>query len=566
MSSSRPIIEIFRDAHEAVREHDPSNDEVKDNVADNKGVTIFEGKGTDVEKSIHPDGDDASQRDTVSEQAESSPKSTKYGDSVIETGPSISSPVPDIDTILSETELPPLNDLQDSFTLSDNQDLENEETSIEVDIPKLEKSSLRSIFKSFWSERSASGWTQLDYPLLPTDHVFVDSDVIVREDEPSSLIAFALASRDYNNKLQKSRDKLRAHDQPAQISGDSQQLDDAAIERMLLGKTATHMKYQLQDGSAKMHCRVFYAESFDAIRQKCGVADRFVESLSRCFKWDSKGGKTKSLFLKTLDERFVIKSLSQIETQAFLKFAPDYFDYMSKSLFHGLPSAIAKMLGFYQVVIKNPETQVEITHFLQVMENIFYEGPSDRMFDLKGSMRNRRVQLTGEQNEVLLDENFLDYISQTPLYVRSHSESLLSWTVRNDTLFCSKQNVMDYSLIVGHYNDKNEILVGIIDYIRTYTWDKKLESWIKDRGKHKPTVMSPKDYRSRFRQSIPRYFPAVPSCWQFAAQQRHEQLRPTWDPAELEEEQEEEEKEKEKEEESVDATEDTAGEGQGEET
>jgi hypothetical protein len=33
-----------------------------------------------------------------------------------------------------------------------------------------------------------------------------------------------------------------------------------------------------------------------------------------CAKWDSKGGKTKSLFLKTLDDRFILKSLSPIET------------------------------------------------------------------------------------------------------------------------------------------------------------------------------------------------------------------------------------------------------------
>jgi len=90
--------------------------------------------------------------------------------------------------------------------------------------------------------------------------------------------------------------------------------------------------------------------------------------------------------------------------------------------------------------------------------------------------------------------------------------------------------------------------VGIIDYIRTYTWDKKLESWIKDRGKHKPTVMSPKDYRRRFRTSIPNYFPAVPSCWQFATPQRAASPSPVEGPAGVNEEEEGEEEEEEEEE------------------
>ncbi len=396
---------------------------------------------------------------------------------------------------------------------------------LSVEIPKHEKSTLVKMLTSFWSERSASGWAPLEYPLLPTTHIFTDSDIIVREDEPSSLIAFALTSQDYRNKLAKFRELTKIQEGEQRPAG-NQPLDDSedsSIERILLGKTATHMKYQFHAGTARMQCKVFYAESFDAIRRKCGVADRFVQSLSRCLKWDSKGGKTNSLFLKTLDDRFVLKSLSTVETQAFLRFAPDYFDYMSKCLFHSLPSVMAKMLGFYQIVIHNPATGTEFNYFLQIMENLFYEGRCDRMFDLKGSMRNRKIESTGEEDEVLLDENLLDYISNSPIYVRNHSDSLLASSISNDTLFCSKQNVMDYSLIVGLYDDRKELLVGIIDYIRTYTWDKKLESWIKDRGKHKPTVMVPKDYRNRFRASIPRYFPLAPSCWQNFGSQRVEQ-------------------------------------------
>ena len=167
------------------------------------------------------------------------------------------------------------------------------------------------------------------------DHIFLDSDVIIREDEPSSLIAFALNSEDYKAKLQNIRERsngeaiqhgLGEPNSPRNIKGN--------VESSLLRSTGTHLKYQFQEGSARMLCKIVYAEQFDAVRRQCGVADRIVESLSRCVKWDSKGGKTRSVFLKTLDERFVLKSLSAVETQAFLQFAPAYFQIMSEALFH----------------------------------------------------------------------------------------------------------------------------------------------------------------------------------------------------------------------------------------
>lgn len=92
---------------------------------------------------------------------------------------------------------------------------------------------------------------------------------------------------------------------------------------------------------------------------------------------------------------------------------------------------------------------------------------------------------------------------------------------------------MDYSLVVGIDSVKNELVLGIVgalymfwvfirhlrqglDYIRTYTWDKKLESWVKDASflgggalKGEPTIVTPKQYKARFRSAMERYFPLV---------------------------------------------------------
>lgn len=48
------------------------------------------------------------------------------------------------------------------------------------------------------------------------------------------------------------------------------------------------------------------------------------------------------------------------------------------------------------------------------------------------------------------------------------------------------------------------------DFIRTFTWDKKLESWVKERGfvgggTKEPTIVTPRQYKNRY--SISRNFP-----------------------------------------------------------
>lgn len=64
-------------------------------------------------------------------------------------------------------------------------------------------------------------------------------------------------------------------------------------------------------------------------------------------------------------------------------------------------------------------------------------------------------------------------------------------------------------------NFVRSLIISFPDYIRTYTLDKKLESWMKDSAflgaayKGEPTIVSPKQYRQRFLSAMERYFPLV---------------------------------------------------------
>ncbi|KAL7620457.1 Mitochondrial distribution and morphology protein 12 [Parahypoxylon ruwenzoriense] len=531
-STTKAIVEVYEDVDEAVQEPGPIEE---DQTAAAEPSDAKPGNSTGLEEPPT-----LSQPVRESSQELNSPKNVPHRTdetaTEVETDDQIHNSLGATDDEQGESDTE--HSLIDGTTLEEIAESFDSSTEIPMELPKQDKNNFMRVLTNFWNERSASQWPPLDYPLNATDHIFIDSDIIVREDEPSSLIAFALSSEDYKEKLRGFYQKKPGEDTAASseseeegATSDTQSdkfsnigeiITESQLEVKLVHTTSSHYKYQFTEGTAKMLVKIFYAEQFDALRRKCGVADRIVESLSRCLKWDSKGGKTKSVFLKTQDDRLVMKSLSPVETAAFLKFAPAYFSLMAEALFHDLPSVIAKMLGFFQVVIKNPVTSTEIKLDLLLMENLFYDRAPTRIFDLKGSMRNRKIQSTGEQNEVLLDENMVEYIYESPLFAREHSKKLLRVSVWNDTLFLARQNVMDYSLMIAVDEVKKELVVGIIDCIRTYTWDKKLESWIKDRGfagggRNRPTVTSPKEYKSRFREAMARYILEAPNCWhQFA--------------------------------------------------
>ncbi|KPI45419.1 1-phosphatidylinositol 3-phosphate 5-kinase fab1 [Cyphellophora attinorum] len=526
LAAPKPIVEVYRDVDEAVDEpHAELFHSVKiDEIDPGETAPTAEGMAQDAD-TPQVSGNDAQTEDTHTEATETE------GENQLSSHAPSDAEESDLEELSEQILLP--DSPEDLLRLSQD-DLEMKE------FPKHERKSLMQMLTTFWAERSSSGWAPLEYPLLAAEHVFSDCDIIVREDEPSSIIAFALNSSDYKTMLHDVQEKSPPPNMDGMFNHThAEGTFQADVMHSLLRKNGTHLKYQFAEGPAKMLCKIFFAEQFDAVRRKCGVADRVVESLSRCLKWDSKGGKTKSLFLKTLDDRFVLKSLSPIETQSFLKFAPNYFQIMSEAFFHELPSVIAKMLGFYQIVIKNPATGVEYNWYLLLMENLFYDRSPTRIFDLKGSMRNRKIRETGASNEVLLDENMVEFIYESPLFAREHSKKLLRSSVHNDTLFLARQNVMDYSLMIAIDEVRKELVVGIIDCIRTYTWDKKLESWIKDRGfvnqftavgaglvgatgiggvgKRMPTVTSPKEYKRRFREAMGRYVLEAPNCWhQFA--------------------------------------------------
>ncbi|KAF9311945.1 1-phosphatidylinositol-3-phosphate 5-kinase [Podila horticola] len=405
----------------------------------------------------------------------------------------------------------------------------------------VERGSLIKTLSNFWQDRNSPNFTPLDYPMQPFEHVFPYSQIIVREDEPSSIIALTLSSPQYVEKLKgifRGDSTDMDNTAPMSTSGTATPAEEGAVasfdgsgnslptymdgiyedvhvfDDSLMSGPGTHMKFPFLDGSTMLYCKIFYMEQFHALRKSSGCEYSYIQSLARCMKWDATGGKSGSSFLKTRDDRFIMKQLSKVELEAFIKFAPHYFQYMHQAIYQKRPTVLAKIFGFYRVGYKHGALGRSMNMDVLIMENLFYDRKNLQIYDLKGSRRNRFVQPSGKENEVLLDENFIEFMSESPFFIREHAKLQLSESLANDSLFLQQFNIMDYSLLVAVGDQTQELVVGIVDFIRPFTWDKKLESWVKDAvGSKEPTIVSPAQYRKRFRSAMNRHLDMVPDRW-----------------------------------------------------
>ena len=312
-SKTKAIVEVYEDVDEAVQEPGPTEEDQSYKLRDESQAYGASGIIAS-EPPVLPSQETL--QDPHSPTAKSSPddETAAENETDDQTQQTASHGPTDDEQGESDTER---SSILEGATLEEIAESLDSNAEIPLELPKHDRMNFMKVLTNFWNERSASDWPPLDYPFNVTDHIFVDSDIIVREDEPSSLIAFALSSDDYKKKLVKFHRRRDEDGEPlseldddaaTELSMDAGgDISEARLETTLVHTSSSHYKYQFTEGSAKMLVKIFYAEQFDALRRKCGVADRIVESLSRCLKWDSKGGKTKSVFLKTQDDRLVMK-------------------------------------------------------------------------------------------------------------------------------------------------------------------------------------------------------------------------------------------------------------------
>uniref|UniRef100_H2ZJY2 1-phosphatidylinositol-3-phosphate 5-kinase n=1 Tax=Ciona savignyi TaxID=51511 RepID=H2ZJY2_CIOSA len=344
---------------------------------------------------------------------------------------------------------------------------------------------------------------------LPAGHVV---RIFVRDSEPSSIIAYAMSTPAYQRFITKAAvrdDQSTTGDEMLFVENDGTS-----------DHTSPHLELQFSDPTTKFYCKIYFAMEFKELRDQLVESEEaYMGSLARCARWAARGGKSGSAFHKTLDDRLVIKQMSRFELQSFLDVAPSYMSHITTAVNNKTPTTLSKILGVYRVSFRNNTTNRSFKQDLLIVENLFYKRNIQQVFDLKGSVRNRH-SVTNQNDLVLLDENLLSIMKDHPLYVHQHSKLIIKKALHNDATFLSNHLIIDYSLLVGVDGDSKEIVIGIIDYMRTFTWDKKLEMVVKSYGmigiqgtRSMPTVVSPQLYKTRFCEAMDRYFQAVPDRW-----------------------------------------------------
>uniref|UniRef100_A0ACD6AI51 Uncharacterized protein n=1 Tax=Avena sativa TaxID=4498 RepID=A0ACD6AI51_AVESA len=214
-------------------------------------------------------------------------------------------------------------------------------------------------------------------------------------------------------------------------SGDLSGYDTSPLLSLVHPEISVNGKVTLR-GKYSVTC--IYADLFHLLRKKCCPSElAYIVSLSRCKSWDAQGGKSKAVFAKTLDDRFVIKQIKKTEFESFIKFAPDYFKHTYHSLDTGSQTCLAKILGIYQV--KQIRHGKEIKMDLMVMENLMFGHNISRIYDLKGATFSRHVTKSNDPDTVYLDQNFVEDMSVSPIYIGGRTKHLLQRAIWNDTSF-----------------------------------------------------------------------------------------------------------------------------------
>jgi len=199
------------------------------------------------------------------------------------------------------------------------------------------------------------------------------------------------------------------------------------------------------------------------------------------------------------------------------------------------------------------------------MENVFYQRKITKIFDLKGSTKHRHVEpdngplksfeaalierrkykrdllLYYQRTETsdaksanvphpiapviqacgqtLLDDNFAALTDGGPFPLKHRAKVYFSKAVLNDTLFLSRVNIVDYSILIGFDEANHEIVVGIIDYMRQYDFIKRMERVGKSTAglltgqTAETTIIQPPQYKKRFQNAMERYFMTIPDKW-----------------------------------------------------
>jgi len=186
----------------------------------------------------------------------------------------------------------------------------------------------------------------------------------------------------------------------------------------------------------KMLRQLFSIDPGDYQTEVCGNY-KYLEFIS-----NSKSGQ---FFFYSHNQRFMVKTMSKTEAKLLRKIMPQYYSYIRKHP-HSL---LTKFFGMHRV---KPHRREHI--YFIIMGSVFYsqEGLEiHEQYDLKGSTKGRKA---GPNEKMKKDLDLM--LNGIYINVGRDKAKLYKQQLLLDTEFLRKNQIMDYSLLVGiHYRDRD---------------------------------------------------------------------------------------------------------------
>jgi len=208
------------------------------------------------------------------------------------------------------------------------------------------------------------------------------------------------------------------------------------------------------------------------------------------------GGSSQAFIFTTFDEQFVIKTINTSERRLFLRILSKY----TERIFGCRESRLIRILGLFKLL---PENQDFI-----IMENVMPGKDKALIFDLKGSLIDRRVSIPNKMKEkkegmVLKDLNF--YEENLKIVMDTEWVRNMTKVLEDDFEMLRVENIMDYSILVAFYSDKERpqkknryfidgprgcYSLGVIDILQEYNFTKISEEKFKKMYKKNNSMLS----------------------------------------------------------------------------
>lgn len=225
---------------------------------------------------------------------------------------------------------------------------------------------------------------------------------------------------------------------------------------------------------------VYFKDDFFKLMQKDGLrSDDLVRSLLECQDKVPSGGKSGASFIKTKDDRFILKTISKDEFETFKSIAAKYFEYMKES-----PKTM--LITFYGLF----KVKGVVPRYLLLMPNLIQNRTADtKVYDLKG-----RAKKPNHSNPRIIDDNTLPDPPSFAITKVGESQLL------EDIEFLEKKGLLDYSLFVVEKDKKVESM-HVIDFLTSYNWKKQAAHFFKQSvwDEQQLSTIPPNKYATRMR-------------------------------------------------------------------